>query len=112
MGGTRHTYSVEELRRLWCDRTIRTCDIATRLGISTVLLYQHAKQLCLPPRGLPRGGIKDVPLPDLVDDGDPEPFDDAPGVDSLALDPWVARRARVVREQFAAARGARMEFDQ
>jgi len=99
-------YDTDLMRRLWADRTVRTCDIATRLGISTVSLYQHAKRMQLPPRGLPPGGIKDAPLPDLVDDGEPEPFDDTPGPDSLALSPWVAARAKVVRERDAAARGA------
>ena len=100
------------LQQLWYDKRVRTCEIAERFGVSSNHVYRAAAELRLPPRGLPPGGIRDVPLPDLVDDNEVEPLDDTPGVDSLALDPWVARRARVVREQFAAARGARMEFDE
>lgn len=111
MGHQTVEYDADELRRLWLDRTVRTCDIATRLGISTVLLYQHAKRMKLPPRGLPRGGIKDHPLPSLVDDGEPEPFDDAPAGDSLALSPWVAARVRALRDRFAAERGTRWEHE-
>lgn len=97
------------LRRMWFDKTVRTCEIAELFGVSSYHVYRAAAQLKLPPRGLPPGGIKDSPMPDLVDDGEAEPLDDTPGTDSLALSPWVAARAKVVREQFAAARGARWD---
>ena len=98
----RNHVDVDLLRTLWADRTVRSCEIAERLGISSVRMYQCAQALQLPPRNLPPGGIRDVVLPDLVDDGEAEPHEESEGEESLRLDPWVAKRAAVVREQMMA----------
>jgi transposase len=46
-------YSVAELFRLWHDSTLRTTEVAERLGVSTVFLYTLAKRHALPRRASP-----------------------------------------------------------
>lgn len=101
------TTKAELFAALWRDRTIRSCDIASRMGMTVSQMYEYSRRLQLPPRGLPPGGIKDAPLPDLVDDGEAEPHEDSEGLDSLRLDPWVAKRAAVVRAEFLARASGR-----
>ena len=102
MGRAMISYSTAELFRLWHDNSLRTIEVANRLGVSQVFLYTLARRHHLPKRHGPRGGFKPPP-PKVVNDPDPEPFDEQPS-DSLALSPWVAARARECRERHYAQR--------
>lgn len=101
---------IAELRRLWADPTVRTVDIACRLGCSQVRLYQLRRKHGIPSRKIPRGGIRDwKPIAPVFDDGDPEPPDSTPGDGTLALDPWVARRATAKRLAYFESIGCTFE---
>lgn len=106
MGRRTIEYSVPELFRLWNDDSLRTIEVANMLGVSQVFLYTLARRHHLPRRNGPRGGYKPDEPKVVVVDTDPEPLDESPAADSLALSPWVEARARVVREKhFAERRG-------
>lgn len=98
MGRTMVKYSAAELFRLWHDDSLRTIEVAERLGVSQVFLYTLARRHHLPKRNGPRGGYKPPP-PKVDNDPDPEPFDETPAGDSLALSPWVEARVAALRQQ-------------
>lgn len=98
MGCRAIKYSVVELFRLWHDDSLRTIEVANMLGVSQVFLYTLARRHALPRRNGPRGGHKPA-APKIGNDPDPEPFNETPVGDSLALSPWVAKRAEVYRKQ-------------
>jgi hypothetical protein len=76
--------------KLWHDPTLRTEDVALRLGLSTGQLRKVAHGYGLPSRvSTPSGEITEAP----------SEVEELLSQDSLALSPWVAKRAEQFRRQ-------------
>lgn len=89
-------HDLTEVWRLWCDSSLRTAEVADKLGISTGKLYKLARQHHLPARQNP----PQQPLHQVVafaDDGEPEPMPNAADDDGLRLSPWVEKRIAELR---------------
>jgi len=76
--------------QLWRDDTLRTEEVALRLGLSTGMLRTVAKRHGLLHRvSTPSGEISDAP----------SDVEEMLSQDSLALSPWVAARAAMFRKE-------------
>jgi hypothetical protein len=76
--------------QLWNDATLRTEDVAMQLGISTNTLRKIGRRHGLLHRVSPM--VNEV-------HGAPSDAEDMLSRDSLALSPWVAARAEMIRRQ-------------
>jgi hypothetical protein len=90
VGRKKYVVDVPLMFKLWHDGTLRTEDVALRLGLSTGTLRKVASQHGLKHRvSTPSGEISEAP----------SQAEDLLSQDSLALSPWVAERAAMFRRQ-------------
>ena len=76
--------------QLWRDDTLRTEEVALRLGLSTGMLRTVAKR---------HGLLHRVSTPSGESHDAPSEVEEMLSRDSLALSPWVAARAEMFRRQ-------------
>ena len=81
---------VPTLFRLWNDHSRRPEDVARELGVSMSYLRRAASVYRLPPR---------PPWRNTSDNDAPSEAEELLSRDSLALSPWVAKRAEQFRRQ-------------
>jgi hypothetical protein len=87
-GRKKYQIDVPLMFKLWHDDTLRTEDVALRLGLSTGTLRKVASDYGLTHRvSTPSGEITDAP----------SQAEELLSQDSLALSPWVAKRAELFR---------------
>lgn len=89
-GRKKYELDIPLMFKLWHDETLRTEDVALRLGVSTGTLRKVAHSYGLHSRiSTPSGEITDAP----------SQAEELLSQDSLALSPWVAKRAEQFRRQ-------------
>jgi hypothetical protein len=89
-GRKKYEIDIPLMFRLWHDETLRTEDVALQLGVSTGTLRKVAHGYGLHSRiSTPSGEITEAP----------SDAEDLLSQDSLALSPWVAKRAEQFRRQ-------------
>jgi len=89
-GRKKYEVNVPLMFKLWNDGTLRTEDVALRLGLSTGTLRKVATRHGLTHRvSTPSGEISDAP----------SQAEELLSQDSLALSPWVAQRAEMFRRE-------------
>jgi hypothetical protein len=89
-GRKKYELNVPLMFKLWNDETLRTEEVALRLGLSTAQLRKLAHAHGLHSRvSTPSGEITDAP----------SEAEELLSQDSLALSPWVAKRAEQFRLQ-------------
>ena len=89
-GRKKYEIDVPLMFRLWHDETLRTEDVALQLGVSTGTLRKVAHGYGLHSRiSTPSGEITEAP----------SRAEELLSQDSLALSPWVAKRAEQFRRQ-------------
>ena len=89
-GRKKYELNVPLMFKLWNDETLRTEEVALRLGLSTAQLRKVAHSHGLHSRvSTPSGEITDAP----------SEAEELLSQDSLALSPWVAKRAEQFRLQ-------------
>jgi hypothetical protein len=89
-GRKKYELDVPLMFKLWHDETLRTEDVALRLGLSTGTLRKVAHGYGLHSRvSTPSGEITEAP----------SRAEELLSQDSLALSPWVAERAEQFRRQ-------------
>lgn len=89
-GRKKYEVDVPLMFKLWHDDTLRTEDVAMRLGLSTATLRKVASR---------HGLIHRVSTPSGESGEAPSHVEDMLSQDSLALSPWVAKRAEMFRRQ-------------
>ena len=89
-GRRKYEVDVALMFRLWHDGTLRTEDVALRLGLSTGTLRKIATRHGLTHR---------VSVPSGESGEAPSNVEEMLSQDSLALSPWVAQRAEMFRRQ-------------
>ena len=89
-GRKKYEVDVPLMFKLWNDGTLRTEDVALRLGLSTGTLRKVASQHGLTHR---------VSTPSGESGEAPSDVEEMLSQDSLALSPWVAERAEMFRRQ-------------